>query len=169
MPQSMKTGFVYLRPTTLAYVRCHGVYADASKRAWRRLFDWMDRHELRGVVRTGYGLCHDDPRSVPANSCRYDACIELPDHLVPLAFEDIAFQRLPSGAYTRQRHVGPHESIGAVMSALRKQWCGNPNLVICCERPAVEIYLDDPLEVPPERLRTDICLPITFANSQHVA
>lgn len=165
----MKTGFVYLRPTPLVYVRSKGHYRDASQRSWSRLFHWMDRHKLRGVVRTGYGLCQDDPRVTPANECRYDACIELPDHLSGSDFDDIAFQRLPSGAFARKRFVGPHESIGTAMRELRAGWCGNPGIAIAHDRPALEIYLDDPLEVAPERLRTDLCLPIVFVERRDVA
>lgn len=165
----MKTGFVYLRPTNLVCFRATGAYSVSTVEAWTRMFDWMSKHGLRGVVNRGFGMAHDDPRTTAPQNCRYDACIELPQHLQSAALVDLAPQRLPGGPYAKHRYIGPHADLGAVARSLREQWSNRHGLGIAQDRPLVEIYLDDPGFCEPKRLRTDICLPIAFVESRHVA
>ncbi|MCB1519524.1 MAG: GyrI-like domain-containing protein [Hyphomicrobiaceae bacterium] len=165
----MASGFVYLRPTQLIYFRCHGNYAEASAKAWRMMFTWMEKQRLRGVVDRGYGLAHDDPRVVPAAKCRYDACIEMTSAIRPAALDGLGHQRLPSGAYARKRHVGSHDGLADALRHMRSTWSSRHGLEVSPTRPVVELYLDDPMYVRPERLRTDICLPISFASDRIVA
>lgn len=130
------------------------------------MFAWLERHGLRGPTDRGYGLAHDDPRVCAPENCRYDACVEVPDHLPAEAFEGLTKQRLPSGAYARKRHIGPHGDLSTVMREMRLTWSSRHGLELCRKRPALEIYLDDPKFVRPERLRTDICLPIAFSSAR---
>ncbi|WP_256347557.1 hypothetical protein [Pseudomonas gingeri] len=37
----------------------------------------MERNGLLGEVRFGVG--HDDPQITPADKCRYDACVQVPE------------------------------------------------------------------------------------------
>ena len=165
----MKTGFFYLRSTNLVSFRETGAYATSAPAAWARMFAWMSRHGLRGVVNRGYGMAHDDPRTTASQDCRYDACIELSLNLNGTALADLAPQRLPGGAYARHRYIGPHTELGTVARTLREQWSSRHGLSIAPERPLVEIYLDDPSMCEPKRLRTDICLPIAFVDNRSVA
>ncbi len=165
----MKTGLVYLRPANLVAFRTTGPYHRSSTEAWERMFAWMSRHGLRGKVHRGYGMALDDPRKVPAAQCRYDACIEVPDQLPLSAWSELLPQRLPGGPYARLRYVGPHSELSGIAKNLREQWTGKHGLSVCSRRPMIEIYLDDPASCRPERLRTDVCLPIAFSSSRAVA
>lgn len=165
----MKTGFIYLRPTELIAFRAHGPYSQSAPDAWERMFAWMGRFGLRGVVKRGFGMAHDDPRKVPGPECRYDACIELPPDLPKGARDELHDQRLPGGPYARHRFVGPHTELGRAARQLREQWASRHGLDIADDRPLVEIYLDDPAFCDAGRLRTDICLPVVFVDKRSVA
>lgn len=166
---TVKQGFVYLRSSNLIGYRTVGPYSSSAPKAWSRMFDWLDRNRLRGVVTRGFGMALDDPRNVAPEQCRYDACIDLPEQLSAAAWENMMPQRLPGGAYVRRRYVGPHDAIGSAVKEMRETWCATPGIVLAPNRPLVEIYLDDPLTCPPEKLRTDLCLPIAFAEDRDVA
>lgn len=165
----VKTGFVYLRPATLVAIRANGPYHTAAASAWKRMFDWMATYRLRGRIKLGYGLAHDDPRVTPAAKCRYDACIEAPDYLPAAAYAGVMPAKLPGGPYARLRCVGPHSELGVMARRLRDEWTGKHGLELCSIRPMIEIYLDDPATCEPTRLRTDICLPIAFGSARSVA
>ena len=161
--RNVQSSFVYLRPTQLVGYRSVGPYEQSASSAWQLMFDWLDANGLRGIVDRGYGLAHDDPRVTPAEHCRYDACIEIPN-APQESWQQMMPQRLPGGAYHRHRHVGPHSTIGSEIRRIRESWNAPNGLVVAVGRPLVEIYMDDPKFCEPENLRTDLCLPVAFAR-----
>lgn len=165
----MKLSYVYLRSSQLICFRAFGPYEVSSLSAWQQMCDWLDRNCLRGTVKRGFGMAHDDPRMTPPDRCRYDACIDLPELLPASAWAGLLPQQLPGGAYARCRHVGPHTQIGGVVSNIRQNWSDSVGITLAVGRPLVEIYLDDPKFTAPERLRTDICLPVAFTDDRAVA
>lgn len=165
----MQLNYVYLRPSHLIGFRADGPYQQTTQVAWQKMFDWLRMHGLRGTVKRGFGMAFDDPRLVPAERCRYQACIDLPEGLPASAWANMTPQSLPGGAYLRYRHVGSHSGISSVISTIRDSWCSGSGVVLAPRRPLVEIYLDDPLFCQPEKLRTDLCLPVAFEHELQVA
>lgn len=159
-----KAGLVYLRPVPVVFFRAHGPYASSVNAAWTELFDWLDAHGLRKSAGRGYGLSHDNPHVVGHERCRYDACIEMTDDMSPAAIDLISTQRLAGGAYARQRHVGPYDSIRQLIVEMRDTWVPSAGLVIDHRRPLVTIYLNDPAAVAPSELKADICVPVATAT-----
>lgn len=161
--------YVYLRPSQLVGFRVVGPYQESAREAWAKMFGWLDQNGLRGTVKRGYGMAFDDPRHVPAERCRYQACIDLIDEMPLSAWTEMMPQSLPGGAYVRHRHFGSHDTISNVIRDMRETWCGNHGVVLARNRPLVEIYLDDPKFCSTEKLRTDLCLPVAFAEERNVA
>lgn len=158
----MSTGFVYLRPITVVAARVSGPYAQAAVEAWRQMFAWIDDSSLRSQIGVGYGLLRDDPAATPHEKCRYDACIALEqglENMVPMGF---CVQRLPGGAYARQRHLGI-DGLHAAITDLRDKWVPSHGLHVAPRRPFIEIYLDDPTRVSEAKRRVDICIPVSTA------
>ncbi|MGQ0671254.1 MAG: AraC family transcriptional regulator [Hyphomicrobium sp.] len=163
----MSSGFVYLRPITVVASRVCGPYAQGAVEAWRQMFAWIDDSGLRSQIGVGYGLLRDNPAEIPREKCRYDACVALEpgfENMVPLGF---SVQRLPGGAYARQRHLGV-EGLHAAIAELRDSWVPSHGLHVVPGRPFIEIYLDDPTRVPAAKRRVDICIPVsTAAQASH--
>lgn len=160
----MTTGFVYLRPLAIVCVRTKGPYETSSRAAWQQMFAWLDDSGMRREVGCGYGILRDNPKDVSDEACRYDACVELLpgfENMVPSGF---TLARLPVGAYARRRHVGV-AGLPQTITALRDAWMPSNNLAIDAKRPFLTIYLDDPDRVPQDKLRVDVCLPVTAAAS----
>lgn len=156
----MKFGFVYLRPLNVVYVRAMGPYALSSKSAWSRMYEWISGNDYTLSVCAGYGLLLDDPRVVPREQCRYEACIELTDSMRAALPEGFAVRRLPGGAYARHRHRGGAKGLSRVISEFRDSRVPAQGIVLDPRRPVIEVYFDNPYVVPEEQQRVDICLPV---------
>jgi AraC family transcriptional regulator len=156
----VSTGFVYLRPLNVAYVRVNGPYAEAAAQAWARMFLWLHDSGMIREVGTGYGLLLDDPRTTDAPKCRYDACVELITDYGSKLPEDFGIRRLPGGAYARNRHRTGNVGLGKIISALRDDWAPARGLMPDVRRPVIEIYLDNPEIVGADKCRVDVCLPV---------
>ena len=154
-------GMVYLRPVQVVYFRVTGPYATSSEKAWGEMFGWLDRHGLRQQTGRGYGLQRDNPRQVGHDACRYDACVEVPDSIDVSTLESVLMQKLPGGAYARQRHVGSYDEVRHVIVGLRDHWMSSNNLVVDARRPLVTIYLSNPDITDKLQLKADVCLPVT--------
>lgn len=151
----------YIRPRQVAYVRAHGAYATASRRAWGIMLDWLDSRGLAARVPCGYGLAHDNPNQVVEPLCRYDACVELPPDFVENLADGVAFQTLPGGAFARYRHVGSYSALSRSVEVVRDKWLSlQDHLMLDRRRPFLFEYLNDPRAVEPSQVQTNVCLPV---------
>ena len=156
----MSSGFVYLRPVYVMFVRANGPYASSAQRAWGQVFAWLDENHLRQSITVGYGLMHDNPKVVSSDQCRYDACIEIPDVLGSKIPPQFSVQKLPGGAFARQRHKGLTSEISNTIVEIRDQWAPRSGLWVDANRPVLEIYHDDPDVVSDGARRIDVCVPV---------
>ncbi|HJQ21047.1 MAG TPA: AraC family transcriptional regulator [Gemmatimonadaceae bacterium] len=102
-------------------------------------------------------IYHDDPESTPAEQLRSDAGIVVPESAtIPTSLTE---QRLPAGRYACTLHVGPYERLGDVWQRLLGEWLPASGKRI--DGLSYELYLNMPGEVPPEQLRTEICVPVS--------
>lgn len=160
----MTSGLVYLRPATVAFIRVAGARNVAADLAWAEMNAWIEKTNLRGEFERGYGLMRVDHPDGRGDS--YDACIELPPHVEISRHRNLKLQKLPGGAYARSRHNGPHSDLNSVIGGLVEKWQNAPSLQYDPQRPTIEIYLNDPIIVAPEKLRTDVCLPVGAGASR---
>jgi len=65
--------------------------------------------------------------------------------------------KLAGGTMAKTVHKGPYEACGATYNALF-EWLGKQGKHI--SGPTREVYLNDPREVKPEELLTEICAPV---------
>jgi AraC family transcriptional regulator len=156
----MKTGFVYLRPRKVVFVRETGPYTVSSLVAWKRIFAWLESEGRLANLGEGYGLARDNPREVAPEACRYDACLEFEEWMERQLPADFRVQMLPGGSYIRQRHSGPHERIREQLASLRDDWVPHNALSLDPRRPLIAIHLNHPQNTAPEQLRTDLCVPV---------
>ena len=103
------------------------------------------------------GIYKDDPTTTPADQLRSAAGVvvaegeTLPDGLVE--------ERVPGGRYACVVHLGPYEQLGSTWMQIRTQLLPASGHR---RRPGTsyEIYWNDPSQVPPAELKTEIRVPI---------
>jgi AraC family transcriptional regulator len=146
-----------LPPATLAVIPHRGSYMEIGK-AFEMLFGTLG---ARNLLRPGLcmrGLFYSDPTSVPEADMQSAAGIMVPDAAFPI---EAPLQRvdLRGGEYAVLRHKGPYSDMKAAYDWLYGEWLVQSGRE-AADAPVFEDYLNNPREVPPTELLTDICLPL---------
>ena len=124
---------------------------------FQRLFTWAEPRGLATPDTSGIGIFYDDPKSVAPAALRSDACIETgPDTNVEAPFRIV---ELAGGPHAVLHFKGPYSDLENVYGWLFGKWLPGSGRD-AADRPAFEIYLNDPARTPPGDLLTDICLPL---------
>jgi len=105
------------------------------------------------------GVYHDDPAEVPEADLRADAGIVLaPD--ISIAGDEMASELVvPAGRAAVLRFKGPYAEMEGAYKWLFGIWLPQSGEEVA-DRPSYEEYLNDPREVVPSELLTDIYLPL---------
>ncbi len=137
-------------------VRHVGPYKDCTV-AWEKLCSFAGPRGLLEGDTKCLGLCYDDPEVTPAEKIRYDACLTI-DKDIELA-DGIAIIEIPEGDYAITLHKGTYENLHQTYTAL----CGKViegSKKSIRNAPSIEVYLNNPQEVAPEELRTEVQMPV---------
>ncbi len=146
-------------PLTLLGLPHRGPYIELGA-AFERLFAWAGARGLLRPDTRSVGLYWDDPAAVPARELRSAACISLPDTAATLAGPAGSERHaLPGGRMAVARHQGPYGELEAAYDWLYRSWLPASGLEPA-DHPCFEIYLNDPRQVAPAALLTDVCLPL---------
>lgn len=141
----------------MAVVPHRGSYMEIGK-AFETLFGTLG---ARGLLRPGLcmkGIYYSDPTSVPEAELRSAAGILLPDADFPVA-PPLEHAELRGGDYAVLRHKGPYTDMRPAYDWLYGEWLVQSGRE-AADAPCFEDYLNNPREVAPSELLTDICLPL---------
>lgn len=146
-----------LPPATLAVIPHRGSYMEIGK-AFEMLFGTLGARNLLRPDLCMKGLFYSDPTSVPEAELQSAAGIMVPDASFPI---EAPLQRaeLRGGDYAVLRHKGPYSDMKAAYDWLYGEWLVQSGRE-AADAPVFEDYLNNPREVPPTELLTDICLPL---------
>jgi len=86
-------------PSTLAYIRVTGPYGENYEPAIAKLCQWEAKAGLEGS--TCIFIYHDNPESTPAEKCRTDLCLMVPEGVT--ASGEIELQPFAGGEYATLR------------------------------------------------------------------
>lgn len=143
-----------LDPIHVARVRHVGPYADVDP-CFERLFRWAASiGASTGRVLT---LSYDDPETTAADRLRVDACVELRTGEDPPPGVELG--PVGGGRYAVYRLVGPYDGIPAAYGRLLGEWLRQSG-ESADDRPRMELYRRAQADTLPERLVTDLCVPL---------
>ncbi|MDB5983174.1 MAG: AraC family transcriptional regulator [Pseudomonas sp.] len=145
----------HLPSAHIAYQRLTGPYGPAIGVFWREVFgEWMVNNGLLQHVRYGIGL--DDPQSTPAEQCRYDACVEVPEGFV--ATPPVFVRDLPGGEHAVTWFTGTGAEIGLAWTQL---FTALPGLGLQANGAYFERYAEDSSYDPQTGVMTcELCVPV---------
>lgn len=118
--------------------------------------DLLDRLARLGRAQIGPIMCLLPP--APEDTLLLQMCTAIAD---PPPGERV--MTLPASSVAVARHVGPYEEIGLAEHAVRA-WSEEQGLEP--SGPIRELYRNDPAEVVPEALETDVLLPVTRPSAR---
>lgn len=153
---TMKVEVKNLSELRTVSVRHVGPYSRISD-AFGRLGELAGRAGLLNRKPTMLAIYHDDPEVTPETELKSDAAVVIDEHTpIPVGLSE---QRLPAGRYACTLHVGPYEQLGDAWSRFMGQWLPQSGERVG-HGPPFEIYVNNPMEVPKDELRTEIYIPL---------
>ena len=141
----------------VAFMLHVGPYEQVGQ-TWGQLCAWAGPRGLLGPKAKMLGVSHDDPNVTPPEKLRYDACIVVDDSVQSEG--EVGGQEVAGGEYAVVTHHGPYERLNEIYGAIFGQWLptsGRELLAIC---PCFEVYLNSPENTAPDKLLTDIHVPL---------
>ncbi|MGD9580663.1 MAG: GyrI-like domain-containing protein [Vampirovibrionia bacterium] len=139
------------------FVNKVGPYEKSCTEAWDELMVFANKHELMQKGAKGYGISHDDPKTVPAEKIRYDACVSYIEGIEPEG--SVGVKEITAGEYAIFLHKGPYEKLGDVYNKAYAEWLpasGKKARQGAC----FEQYLNNPKVVEPQEYLTQIHIPV---------
>lgn len=102
-------------------------------------------------------LSWDNPDFVAPEVLRSDACIALETDIRPP--DGIVYEEIEGGRFAVFTYRGPYSGLREVYIRMFSEWLPASGERMA-DRPCMEIYLNSPLEVAPEDLVTEVCIPV---------
>lgn len=150
----------------VAYIRhmtgySKGAFNSTINEAFQRVCSWA---AARGLFRPDtrvIGIPFDNPDITPNDRCRYDACVTIPAE-VQQGSEEVGVEDISGGRYAVGHiEVSAQETnkIGEAVDYMYGEWLPSSGFTVD-ERPALEIYYDNPDKPQGTWISMDYCIPI---------
>jgi len=142
---------------TVIYVQSTGPYSESASRAWTKVCDFAAKKKLFGWKTSFIGISHDSPDITEAEKLRYDACMTIRKTVIPEG--EIGVKTIEGGRYAIFRHKGSYNHLNDSYQYIYSTWMAESGAEPD-DKPCFEIYINSPDKVSPEKLITDIYIPI---------
>lgn len=146
-----------LKPKKVIYASAIGDYNTNAAKAWNTVSEFAKKKNLFGFKTEFIGISHDDPKITEAEKLRYDACITVSKDVNPEG--EIGVQEVEGGTFAIFTHLGPYEKLINSYDYIFGKWLpesGKELRNVC----GFEKYLNSPEDSKPEKLKTEIYIPI---------
>ena len=155
--KSLQPKWKEIKPKKIIYARALGNYNQGAEKAWATISRFAKEKKLFGFNTEFLGISHDDPKITEANKLRYDACMVITKEIQPEG--EIGVSEIPGGKYAVFVHKGPYEKLESSYDYIFGKWLPESGLELR-NAPEFEKYLNSPENTKPEKLRTEIYIPI---------
>lgn len=164
--QQHEVSIQHLEPATAMGILHVGSYMDIGQ-AFHQLFGVLSANEWDIDTVDTLGIYFDDPTCVPSEQLRSMACAILPSenitqdgaHAICQRYDSLQLQAVRGGEYAVLSFTGPYAALGYAYGWLYGYWLPNSGREPE-DAPVFERYLNNPRQVAPNELRTDIYLPL---------
>lgn len=140
------------------YIRLTGNYMDNDYGGtWTRLWAYVKEQKLFSAGIEHICIYHDDPQVTESDRLRTDICLVLKNPAVPKG--EIGIKEINGGKYAVFLYQGAYSYLNAVYDRIYSQWLPTSGYKLgtsdCFEK-----YLNHPDRTAPEKLKTEIYIPI---------
>ncbi|MBL0387775.1 GyrI-like domain-containing protein [Tumebacillus sp. ITR2] len=142
----------------VAFVRHVGSYAETGG-AWDQLSQWAVKNGLFPPQQSFIGISLDDPATVEAHACRYDACVTVPPGFDRESHPEVKFQTLDGGLYALCQFYDTADQLGGVFQMMFGQWLPASEYVADA-RPCLEFCMNNPADDPEGKVKVDLYIPV---------
>ena len=158
-------------PKNVICISLYGEYGSLDfPGSFEKLWEQVKAQKLFTAGIEHLAVYYDDPKSTDPARLRTDVCLAIHKSAVPTG--EVAVKSIAGGRYAVFTHVGPYNEMGKIYDAIYGEWvpanctcgddceCGDDCKCILRDEPPFEKYCNDPVKTPPEKLRTEIYIPI---------
>ena len=132
----------------------------ASQRAFGRLFPAAEQLGVTSRMTGCLAICPDEMKAPDDPDMRFIAALSFEGAAPDLSrTPGIECQTIPAGRWAVFRHVGPYGTLWQTWVAIYRDWAPSAKASLRDAAP-YELYVNDASKTPPERLITDIHVPI---------
>ncbi len=155
--------FVELENKTTIYIRLTGAYSELDfPGTFAKLWGFVKEHKLFSAGIEHIGIYYDDPKVTESSKLRSDVCLAVYKPVQPQGEIDV--KEIPGGKYAVFSYQGPYNNLGTVYDTIFSEWlpasgCELRNL------PVFEKYCNDPTRTAPEKLKTEIYIPVQLIEN----
>jgi AraC family transcriptional regulator len=146
-----------LKDKKVIYIQRIGNYNDTAGNAWDKVCAYAKEKRLFGMSTEFIGLSHDDPTVTEPEKCRYEACIAVSKEVKPEG--EVGFKVIPGGKFLVFKFKGPYDKLGEAYNYIYGHYIPE-NKIELGEGCGFEKYLNSPEKTKPEKLQTEIYLPL---------
>jgi AraC family transcriptional regulator len=155
--KSLQPKFKTQKPKKAIYVQVLGGYSESTGKAWGKVCEFAKKKHLFGFKNEFIGISHDDPNITEPEKTRYDACIIISRDVKPEG--EIGVKEIAGGKYAVFIHKGSYEDFGNSYGYIFGKWLPESGMVLR-DVPSFEKYLNSPDNTKPEKLMTEIWVPV---------
>ncbi len=149
---------VELEEQQIIYVRTVGEYSSIDfKSAYAKLWSCVKSQKLFTAGVKCLCIYYDDPKVTDANKLRTDVALTIHKPAKPEG--DVEVRTMKGGKFAMFLYTGPYSNLGAVYDTIFGHWLPESKVQLRDE-PCFEIYRNDPERTAPEKLKTEIYIPI---------
>ena len=147
-----------IEPKQAIYIRLMGEYKSLDfGSAWQRLWGYVKSEKLFSAGIEHIGVYIDDPNVTDVDKLRTDICLAICKPAV--AKNEIGVKTIEGGKYAKFTYIGSYEHLGEVYDKIYSEWLPNSGEILG-ERNCFEKYCNNPMNTAPEKLRTEIYVPL---------
>ncbi len=144
------------------YIRITGKYGNENfQKTWNELWGFVKTNKIftKGIER--FGISHDDPKTTKSENCRYDACLTVHKVIEPKG--KVGVKKIKGGKFAVFKYQGSYKNLGEVYDLIFSDWFVNCNYELR-NIPIMEKKMNNPLRTEPDKLKTEIYIPIKQPN-----
>lgn len=147
-----------LEPKQVIYQTLTGSYQSLDfGGTWKSLWRFVKENKLFSAGIEHIAVYHDDPKVTEESKLRTDVCLVVPAKAEPKGEVGVKF--IEGGKFAVFLYTGSYEHLGEVYNHIYTEWLPGSGQILrnyhCFEK-----YISDPERVAPEKLKTEIYVPV---------
>ena len=155
--KSLEPKIKEVKTKKVIYTSALGSYNKSAEKAWETVCEFAKAKKLFGFKTEFIGISHDDPKVTEADKLRYDACIVVSKDVKPDGAMGV--QEVPGGKFAVFTHIGDYDKLESSYDYIFGKWLPESGKELRNVH-SFEKYLNAPENTKPEKLKTEIYIPI---------
>ncbi|WP_029906600.1 GyrI-like domain-containing protein [Prevotella sp. 10(H)] len=149
---------VELETKKAIYVRLQGDYRTVDYAgAFKKLWAFVKENGLYSAGIEHLSISHDDPKVTETEKLRTDVCLVITKPVEPKG--EIGVREILGGKFAIFTYVGPYDDLENVFNTVYRKWLPESGYKLRMEQ-GFEKYINDPNRVTPDKLKTELYIPI---------